>query len=271
MSSQQGRIVVITGAASGLGEAAARRFAADGAKVVLGDIQVERGAALAGALGGDFLRCDVTVEDEVEALVAGAQSRHGRLDCMINNAGQLGALGSVTDIDATAWDRTIAVLLTSVFYGMKHAGRIMREQRDGCILSTTSVAGLAALGPHVYTAAKHGVVGLTLSVASELAQYGVRVNAVAPGNVPTRMTELAYGDAEAMRQAAEARNPLKRVISAEEIAGALAYLAGPDGRNITAQILAVDAGLTACRLDASYYAKPASYFDAFGNQPSPKD
>jgi NAD(P)-dependent dehydrogenase (short-subunit alcohol dehydrogenase family) len=270
MAHRASYVAVITGAASGLGEAAARRFAADGARVVLGDIQVERGTGLAAELGGDFLRCDVTDEADVEALVAAAVERHGRLDCMINNAGQLGALGSVTEIDASAWDRTIAVLLTSVFYGMKHAGRVMREQREGCILSTTSVAGLAALGPHVYTAAKHGVIGLTLSVASELAEYGVRVNAVAPGNVPTRMTELAYGDAEAMLRAAEARNPLKRVVSAEEVAGALAYLAGADGRNITGQVLAIDAGLTACRLDAAYYAKPASYFDAFGNQPSTK-
>jgi NAD(P)-dependent dehydrogenase (short-subunit alcohol dehydrogenase family) len=267
MAAKDPNVVAITGAASGLGEAAARRFAADGARVFVGDIQVERGTALAAEIGGDFVRCDVTDEGDVEALIAAAVERHGRLDCMINNAGQLGALGSVTEISAPAWDRTIAVLLTSVFYGMKHAGKIMREQRDGCILSTASVAGLAALGPHAYTAAKHGVVGLTLSVASELAEYGVRVNAVAPGNVPTRMTELAYGDAEAMLRAAEARNPLKRVVSAEEIAGALAYLAGPEGRNITAQVLALDAGLTACRLDASYYGKPASYFDAFGNKP----
>lgn len=266
MGALQGAVAIVTGAASGIGEATARRFAGDGARLILSDIQAERGAALAAELGGRFVPCDVTVEAEVEALVAAAVGAHGRLDCMINNAGQLGAVGSITEISGAAWQATIAVLLTSVFFGMKHAARVMRDQGEGVILSTASVGGLVALTPHVYAAAKHGVVGLTRSVASEMAGYGVRVNAVAPGNVPTRMTELAYGDAEAMRRAAEARNPLKRLISADEIAGAFAYLAGPDGRNITGQVLIVDAGLTECRLDAAYYGKPPAFFDAQGSR-----
>ena len=259
-------VVIITGAASGLGEATARRFSTAGASLVLGDIQEERGAVLADALGACFVRCDVTREGDVEHLVAAAVDAHGRLDCMVNNAGQLGALGSITQINGRDWDRTVAVLMSSVFYGMKHAGKIMREQQEGCILSMSSVAGLAALGPHSYTAAKHGVVGLTVSVASEMAQYGVRVNAIAPGNVPTRMTELAYGDTAAMMAAAKARNPMKQVVTAEEVAEALLFLAGPTGRTITGQVWTMDAGLMACRLDASYYAKAPSYIDAFGKQ-----
>lgn len=266
MAAPSQQVTIITGAASGLGEATARRFATDGARLILSDIQMDRGQALAHELGADFLPCDVTQEEDVEALVAAALSRHGRLDCMINNAGQLGAVGSVTEITASAWTASMAILLGGVFLGMKHAGRIMRAQGEGVILSTTSVAGISALGPHAYTAAKHGVVGLTRSVASELAQYGVRVNAIAPGNVPTRMTELAYdGDPAAMIEHWRQRNPLKRIIHADEIAGAFAYLAGPDGRNITGQVLTVDAGLTACRLDARYYAKPAAYVDGAGS------
>lgn len=266
MQRLEGRVTVITGAASGLGEATARRFAKEGARLVLGDIRRDAGEALAAELGAAFLRCDVTREEDVAALVDRAVSAHGRLDCMVNNAGQLGAVGRVEEIEAQGWRDTLAVLLDSVFYGMKHAARVMRPQGAGVILSTSSAAGLAPLGPHAYTAAKHAVIGLTRSVASELAADGIRVNAVAPGNVPTRMTELAYGDAEAMRRAAEARNPLRRVVEADEIAGAFAYLASDDGLNVTGQVIAVDAGLVDCRLGADYYARSPTYFDAEGDR-----
>lgn len=262
----EGRVAVITGASNGLGAATARRFAREGAKLILGDINVDAGAALADDLGAVFLPCDVTREEDVAALVDAAVTTHDRLDCMINNAGQLGAIGRVQEIEAQAWHDTLAVLLDSVFYGMKHAARVMRPQQGGVILSTSSAAGLAALGPHAYTAAKHAVIGLTRSVASELASDGIRVNAVAPGNVPSRMTELAYGDAEAMRKAAQARNPLGRVVEADEIAGAFAYLASDDALNITGQVIAPDAGLVDLRLGADYYAKPSGYFGADGKR-----
>lgn len=241
-----GLVTVVTGAANGLGEATARRFVADGATVILSDIQAERGAAVAKELGAAFFAADVTIENEVAALVAEAVARHGRIDCMINNAGRLGAVGSITGISDSEWRGTIDVLLASVFYGMKYAARVMIEQRSGVILSTTSVAGFMALGPHVYTAAKHGVVGLTKSVASELSEYGIRVNAVAPGTVPTQLTGKLFGGDEGVRRSAAARNPLGYTVEAGEIAGAFSYLAGPDGRSITGQVLAIDAGLTAC-------------------------
>lgn len=264
MPGLDGLVTIITGAASGLGEATARRFAAGGARLILSDIQQGPGAALAAELGGHFAPCDVTDEAQVAALVDGAVERHGRLDCMINNAGHLGALGSITEIPASAWRHTMAILLDSVFYGMKHAARVMRAQRSGCILSTTSVGGIAPLGPHAYTSAKHAVVGLTRSVASEMAEYGVRVNAVAPGRVQTRMTELAYGSAARMQEVTAQQNPIPRVVQAGEIAGAFAYLAGSDGLNVTGQVLTVDAGMTMCRLDSSYYAKPPAYVGALG-------
>lgn len=262
MPSLNGLVTVITGAANGLGEATARRFVADGAIVVLSDIDARRGAAVAAELGMQFVAADVTVESEIAALVDAAVAAHGRLDVMINNAGLLGAVGSIADITEDAWNRTIAVLLGSVFFGMKHAARVMIPQKSGCILSTTSVAGFVALGPVAYTAAKHGVVGLTKSVASELAAHGIRVNAVAPGTVPTPLTAQVYGSAQGVRDAAVGKNPLGRAIEPDEIAGGFAYLAGPDGRGITGQILTIDAGLTACPAATPYQEKAAAFIDA---------
>ncbi|CAN5301264.1 SDR family oxidoreductase [soil metagenome] len=255
----EGLVTVITGAASGLGEATARHFAADGALLVLGDIQTDKVAALAEELGGVGLACDVTDEAAVEHLVATAIERHGRIGCMINNAGQLGAQGTITAITRDAWDRTLAVLLSSVFFGMKHAGRAMAQAGEGVILSTASVAGMAALGPHAYTAAKHAIVGLTRSVAAELAGQGVRVNAVAPGTVPTPLTDRLYGGRDVLAEAVTARNPLHRIVTAQEVAAAFAYLAGPDARSITGQVLTVDAGLSDLRLGADYYRKAVGY------------
>jgi NAD(P)-dependent dehydrogenase (short-subunit alcohol dehydrogenase family) len=257
MQRLDGRVTIITGAASGLGAATARRFASEGAVLLLGDVREEEGAGLASELGAHFMRCDVTCEADIAGLVDAAVARHGRLDCMISNAGQLGARGRIEDIEADVWRATMAVLLDSVFYGTKHAARVMRPQGHGVILSTSSAAAIAPLGPHAYTTAKHALVGLTRSAAAELAADGIRVNTVAPGNVPTRMTELAYGSAQAMRTAAQARNPLQRVVEADEVAGAFAYLASDDARNVTGQVLAVDAGLVECRLGADYYARTA--------------
>lgn len=266
MADLNGLVTIVTGGASGLGEATARRFARDGARVIVSDISVDRGQAIAEEIGGTFVPADVTDEAQVESLVAAAVKQHGHLDVMINNAGILGAIGSVAEIDAAAWEKTIKVLLTSVFYGTKHAARVMIPRRQGCILQTSSVAGVVALGPLVYTAAKHGVVGLTKSAAAELAGHNIRVNSVAPGTVPSGLTSIVFGGEQGARDKAASVNPLKRSVEPEEIAAAFAYLASPEARTITGQTISVDAGLSACPSATNYYDRKASYFDEKADQ-----
>ncbi|MEM8903748.1 MAG: glucose 1-dehydrogenase [Actinomycetota bacterium] len=243
----QDRVAIVTGAASGIGEATVRRFVDEGARCLVVDLDEERGRALAAELGdvAAFRSTDVADEDAVAATVDDAVERFGRLDVMFNNAGILGAVGPIADIDATAWHRTIDVLLSSVFFGIKHAARVMIPQGSGAIVNTTSTAGLRpGLGPHVYTAAKHGVVGLTASTATELGRHGIRVNALAPGGTVTGLTsKLAAGDPDATEVAAErigSRGPLGRGGTPEEMADAVLFLASDEASFVLGHTLVVD-------------------------------
>jgi NAD(P)-dependent dehydrogenase (short-subunit alcohol dehydrogenase family) len=241
----------VTGAASGLGAATAELYIAEGAKVLLTDIQDEAGQALAASLGSNaaYLHCDVTVEADVEAAVALAVSTFGRLDIMFNNAGVVGAVGSICDTTEAAWNRTNDILIKSVFFGMKHAGRVMVPQGSGSIISTSSTAGImGSLGPHVYTAAKHAVIGLTRSVASEFARSGVRVNAISPGSTVSALTaDVVTGDHTDMETTAKhmaAGSALGIAGMPIDIANAALYLASEESRNMTAQVIVVDGGQT---------------------------
>lgn len=244
----EGKIAVITGAASGIGEATAIRFVEEGARVIVSDIQVETGRAVAARLGDSarFIETDVTDEAQVAAAVNLAMTTWGRLDCMFNNAGVVGAVGPIADTSAEAWGRTIAVLLHSVFYGTKHAARVMIPKRSGVILSTTSIAGvIGGLGPHGYTTAKHAVIGLTKSAASELNQHGIRVNAIAPGTIPTALTASLMGDPDNLAAVAEhAKNTNGLGIASDpmDIADAALYLASDEARLVSGHTLVVDAG-----------------------------
>ncbi len=240
-----GKVVVITGAASGIGESTARMFSREGAKLVIADRQVRKGEALARELGNAaFAKTDVTREADIAAAVDLAVGQFGRLDCMINNAGLAGATGSLIDLTADAWAATISVLLTGVFYGIKHSARIMVGQKSGCILSTSSVAGVAGgLGAHAYTAAKHGVTGLMRSAASEFAEHGIRVNAVAPGNVPTPLTaSVVGGSMEQAEKVSAGKSMMGDMIVPDEIAAGFLYLASDDARHVTGHTLVIDAG-----------------------------
>jgi NAD(P)-dependent dehydrogenase (short-subunit alcohol dehydrogenase family) len=255
----EGKVAVITGGASGIGAGTVRRFVGEGARCVVADIQAEAGQALADELGDAaiFRRTDVTVEDDVRAAVELAVARFGRIDCMINNAGIVGATGSITDLAIQAWNDTVSVLLTSVFLGMKHAGAAMVHQGDGgSIISLSSTAGvIGGVGPHVYTAAKHGVVGLTKSVANELAPHGIRVNAIAPGNTVTAMTaSVITGDHADLERTAEligAGSPLGYPGMPIDIANAALFLASDESRYVSGHILVVDAGQTSAGMKPS--------------------
>jgi NAD(P)-dependent dehydrogenase (short-subunit alcohol dehydrogenase family) len=247
-----GKVVVVTGAASGLGEATARLMYAEGAAVLLTDIQDARGQRIAEELGdrSRYLHCDVAAEPDVASAVDTAVREFGRLDCMFNNAGIVGTHGGIDEIPIEEYEFTMTVLLRSVFLGMKHAARVMKPQHSGVILSTTSIGGLqGGLGPHIYGAAKGAVVALTKNVAAELGAWSIRVNAIAPGKILTPMnaTNLT-GDPDAMDEAREAfatRTPLRgRIGEAEDIAHAALWLASDDAGFVSGHILVVDGGLT---------------------------
>jgi NAD(P)-dependent dehydrogenase (short-subunit alcohol dehydrogenase family) len=267
------KVAVVTGGACGIGEGTVRRFLEEGASVIVADLQAEVGEALVSELGttARFSRTDVTREEEVSAAVDLAVSEFGRLDCMVNNAGIVGAIGSIKETAVEAWDATIAVLLGGVFLGMKHAARIMIPQRSGCILSVSSTAGVAGgLGSHAYTAAKHAVVGLTKSVASELGQHRVRVNAVAPGNIVTPMTaDVVTSDPSNLKVTEEAikgMSPLGIAGLPIDIANALLYLASDEARYISGHTLLVDAGQTTGAMPSMFHLMEAGIIREAGRR-----
>ena len=247
-----GRVAVITGGASGIGEATVRRFLAEGARVVIADRQADRGAALATEFGADavFVQTDVTDEAAVAGAIDAATARYGRLDVMFNNAGIIGVTGPIATIDADAYRHTMAVLLDSVVFGMKHAARVMLHQGEGgAIISTSSVAAVAGgLGAHTYSAAKAAVIGLTQSVAAELWPHRIRVNAVLPGKIMTPMT----AEIRARRAGNTGAPPptdtpeqmrADRRAYPDDIAAAVLFLVSDEGRFVTGESLLVDGGL----------------------------
>ncbi len=262
MSRFKDKMIVVTGGASGIGEATTRALVGEGARVVVADLQEERGAALCDELGDSVLfhRTDVMQESDIAAAVDLAVQSFGGLHGMVNNAGIVGAIGSITQTSAEAYDRTMAILCRGVFLGMKHAARVMVEQGSGAIVSLASSAGvMGGLGPHVYTMAKHGVVGLTKSAAAELAGQGVRVNAVAPGGTVTPMTSaLGDGNLDAVSEMIAADNPLGRACMPEDIASGILFLLSDDAAQITGHTLVIDAGITTGGQPAAFHSQEAA-------------
>lgn len=260
----EGKVALITGAASGIGAGTAKRFVEEGAKVVIADLQADKAAAFAETLSNAAvsIACDVTNEADIAAAVDLAVSTFGQLDCMVNNAGIVGAVGSIADTSVEAYDATMNVLARGVFLGMKHAARVMLPRKTGAIVSLASTAGvIGGLGPHVYTMAKHGVVGLTKSVASELSASGIRVNAVAPGNTVTDMTsDVVAGDPDDKATTAASiaeGSPLGIAGFPVDIANAILYLCSDEARYVTGHTLVVDAGQTTGGTAAAFHGQTA--------------
>jgi len=252
-----GKVAVITGGASGIGAATAQRFVAEGARVVIGDLQDAPGADLAAALGDAacYRHANVAREDDVAGLVAEAVDRWGRLDVLFNNAGFVGATGSFDDTSEAEYDLTMNVLLKSVFFGIKHAAPVMRAQRSGSIVSTASVCGLTpSIGTHLYNVAKAGVVMMTKSLALELAEFGIRVNCVCPGYVATglaaggSLTDLGPEKTAERLATTRARmassQPIQRMGEPDDVAALVTWLASDESSWITGTAQVIDGGLT---------------------------
>lgn len=261
MGRLEDKVAVITGGASGIGEASVRLFVEEGAEVVVADVQDERGGRLASELGAEYVHADVTREEDVEAAVSHAVDVYGRLDCMFNNAGIAGAVGPIESVTVEAFDRTVAVLLRGVFLGVKHAAPVMRAQGGGSIINTASVAAVrTGYGNHVYSAAKAGVVQLTRSVAMELGEDNVRVNCVLPGFIPTPMIARArgvpLGEADGklgvITEAFRDAQPIRRPGHPDDIAKAALWLASDDSGFVNGHALVVDGGVSGGRMWSDY-------------------
>jgi len=254
MGRLDGKRAVITGAASGIGEATARLFAAEGASVLLADVDNRRGSRLASEIGerAVFVQADVSAELDIDLAVATCVQEFGGLDVMFNNAGVPGSTGGIEEIDVATWDRTLGVHLRGVFLGIRAAARVMRPQGYGSIINTSSVAAFRAnMAGHDYSAAKAAIRQLTVTTANELGEHGVRVNAVCPGAIATSIFGRAAGlDSEAaqrtvdfMTAALSEAAPIRRAGQPIDIAEAVLWLASDSSAFVNGQAIAVDGGL----------------------------
>lgn len=253
-----GKVALITGGASGMGRGTVDLFVDEGAKVVVADIQDDKGALMEQEFGSSlaYAHCDVTNDADVKAATDLAVERFGRLDCMFNNAGAGGVSGAIEETDMDGFDHTVSLLFRSVISGMKHAVPVMREQGSGSIINTASVAGLAGgYGPHVYSGCKAAVVQVSKTVALEVGPSGIRVNAICPGGIATSIFGVGMGlpipiadrAAKVMETALQELQPIKRSGLPEDIARTALFLASDDSSFVSGQAIAVDGGLTAGR------------------------
>ena len=252
-----GKVAIVTGGASGIGCGTVERFVAEGARVVIADVETDRGEALAEALGTDafFVRTDVSDPEQVGALVAAAVEKFGGLDVMVNNAGVSGPLRRLLDDDLADFQRIMSVNVLGVMAGTRDAARHMAAHGGGSIINLTSIGGIqAGGGVMTYRASKAAVIQFTKCAAIELAYYEIRVNAIAPGNIPTPIlassatnmdpAELEQYEAK-IRQTMRDDRPLKREGTPDDVAEAALYFASERSRYVTGTVLPVDGGTSA--------------------------
>ncbi|MDX2167038.1 MAG: glucose 1-dehydrogenase [Deltaproteobacteria bacterium] len=254
----EGRVAVITGGGNGIGRATALRFLAEGAAVVIADLNPQSGEetlALANQAGAGerirFVRCDVTREADIAAAIAAAPQAFGRLDCVFNNAGIAGAFGPIAHVDADEWDYTFSVLVRAVFLGMKHGARVLQAQgQGGCFINTASIAGLSGGdGPQAYSASKAAVINLSRAVAIELAPARIRGNAICPRLIRTPVVHR--GNAELLEPIAAGMQPWPEPGRPEHIAAVALFLASDDARFVTGEALVADGGMVAVGANAA--------------------
>jgi NAD(P)-dependent dehydrogenase (short-subunit alcohol dehydrogenase family) len=251
-----GKVALVTGGGNGIGRATSAAFARHGAKVVVVDRDAAGAQATAGIIrqnGGEALAvtADVTKAEDVKAYVGAAIEKFGRIDCFFNNAGIEGKVAATAECDEAVFDAVIGVNLKGVFLGLRHVLPQMIRQGSGAVVNTASVAGLVGTpGMPAYVASKHAVIGLTKVAAGEVARQGIRVNAVCPGPVDTRMIhaleeQIAPGNAASVAERYQAAIPSGRYTTVEEIASMVLFLCSDLASNTTGGQFVVDGGRTA--------------------------
>jgi meso-butanediol dehydrogenase / (S,S)-butanediol dehydrogenase / diacetyl reductase len=246
----EGKVALVTAGGSGIGAATARRFASEGASIVIADISGTRAEQIASEIAKKsgkvkWLKMDASDPDGVQAAIRLALDNWGRLDVIFNNAGHSVA-GPLEEMTLETWNRILAVTLTSTFLGIKYSVPIMRKQGGGAIVNTASISGLAGdYGMAAYNAAKAGVVNLTRAAALENAKHKIRVNCVCPGPINTRVTQLLGGNDPGGLLRKFNESPIGRIGEPEEIANAVIFLSSEEASLITGAAIVADGGLTA--------------------------
>lgn len=247
MSRMEGKVALVTGGGSGIGRSVALGFAREGAKVVVADVIAEGGEATANLVKnaggiGVFVKCDVSESNQVKTMIDMAVETFGRLDFAANNAGINGEMAGTVDCTEDNWERVIGIDLKGIWLCMKYEIPQMLKHGGGSIVNTSSIAGLVNAGTPPYSAAKHGVLGLTKTAAVEFAQQGVRINAVCPGVIHTPMTQPLFEQMPDKMNQMMSAIPMARFGQPENIADAIVWLCGDGASYITGTALSIDGG-----------------------------
>lgn len=270
-----GKVAVITGAASGIGRATVDLFVAEGAKVIAADLQEDKGARIEHDHKGSakFIRCDVMQETDIAAAVRLAKTEFGKLDVIFNNAGSGGVREQADEVTAAGFDSVMHLHIRAALFGMKYAIPLMREQGGGAIISTASIAGLrSGYGPLLYSIAKAGIVHMTHAAAAQLGRENIRVNCICPGMIATNIfaagigipSQVADTQIDALADASKNAQFIPRGGRARDIAEAAAYLASDGASFVTGHALVVDGGITLGPNDATRAQMFGSVFGALG-------